>query len=131
MSIADPIADMLTRIRNASMAGFKKVQVPDSKQKRIILDILKKEGFIRDYQIEKVRKISEIQVELKYHNGFPVIHTMKRISKPSLRYYEKASEFRPVRNNLGISIVSTSRGIMTSTMAKELNLGGEVLCKVW
>ena len=131
MSIIDPIADLLTRIRNGSMAGFKRVRVPASKQKYIILNILKDEGFIKGYQVEKIGKISHIDVELKYYDGLPVIHTIKRLSKPSLRYYQKVKEIKPVRNNLGVAIMSTSKGIMTSAKAKELNLGGEVLCKVW
>ena len=132
MSLSDPIADMLTRIRNASQAGYEKVSMPSSKQKLVILAILKDEGFIRDYNPSEKKdgKIS-VEVALKYYQSKPVIREIHRVSRPSLRYYVKAKELYPVRNNLGISIVSTPQGMMTGRKAKELKLGGELVCKLW
>ena len=133
MSLSDPIADMLTRIRNASRAGYDKVSMPSSKQKLVILDILKDEGFVRAYSVQSEEKKGKatVEVDLKHYQSKPVIREIHRVSRPSLRYYVKAKDLFPVRNNLGIAIVSTSQGMMTGRKAKELNLGGEIICKLW
>ena len=133
MSLSDPIADMLTRIRNASQAGYEKVSMPSSKQKLVILDILKDEGFVRDYSVqsEEEKGKATVEVSLKHYLSRPVIRKIHRVSRPSLRYYVKAKDLFPVRNNLGIAIISTSQGMMTGAKAKQLNLGGELICKLW
>ena len=132
MSLSDPIADMLTRIRNASSARHELVSFPGSKLKVAILDILKTEGYIENFTLKKENKKSDIEVKLKYIQGRqPVIRQLERISKPGRRYYVNAPELRPVRNNMGIAIVSTSRGVMTGRKAKKLNVGGELICEVW
>ena len=132
MSLSDPIADMLTRIRNASRAGYEKVTMPSSKQKLVILDILETEGFIKNYsQEEKKGGKADVEVSLKYYQSKPVIREIHRISRPSLRHYVKTKDLLPVRNNLGISIISTPQGIMTGREAKKLRLGGELICKLW
>ncbi len=132
MSMSDPIADMLTRIRNASSARHPSVLFPGSKLKVAILDILRKEGFIESYQVKKQEKKTDIEVKLRYlTNRRPVISELERVSVPGRRHYVNASELRPVRNNMGIAIVSTSRGVMTGRKARKLNIGGEVICRVW
>lgn len=131
MSMSDNIADMLTRIRNGSRAGHPKVIFPGSRLKEAILDILKTEGYIEDFQVKRVSKKSDIEVQLKYQGKKPVIKQLERISRPGRRSYISASDLRPVRNNMGIAIVSTSRGVMTGRKAKRLNVGGEILCEVW
>ncbi|MBX7056495.1 MAG: 30S ribosomal protein S8 [Leptospirales bacterium] len=131
MSLADPIADMLTRIRNASRAGHPSVSFPGSRLKVAILDILKKEGFIDEYQLRKASNKTDIEVKLKYADKRPVIRQIERVSRPGRRFYTAAEKLRPVRNNLGISIISTSQGVMTGRKARKLNIGGEVLCRVW
>ncbi len=131
MSLTDPIADMLTRLRNASRAGHPSVTFPGSRLKVAILDILKVEGFIAEYAVKKQNNKSDIEVRLKYANKQPVIRQIQRVSRPGRRYYMKAQEMRPVRNNIGIAIVSTSQGVMTGRKARKLNIGGEILCRVW
>ncbi|MBI3395913.1 MAG: 30S ribosomal protein S8 [Spirochaetia bacterium] len=131
MSLCDPIADMLTRIRNASNAKKSHVSFPGSKLKLSILDILKKEGFIENYTVKKESRKSDLEVKLKYFEKEPVIQQMERVSRPGRRYYVQAKDLRPVRNNLGISIVSTSQGVMTGRRARSLNVGGEIICRVW
>ncbi len=131
MSLTDPIADMLTRLRNASRAGHPSVTFPGSRLKVAILDILKVEGFIAEYAVKKANNKSDIEVRLKYANKQPVIRQIQRVSRPGRRYYMKAQEMRPVRNNIGIAIVSTSQGVMTGRKARKLNIGGEILCRVW
>ncbi len=131
MSLADPIADMLTRIRNASRAGHPSVSFPGSRLKAAILDILKKEGFIDEFQVRKANNKTDIEVKLKYADRRPVIRQIERVSSPGRRFYIAADKLRPVRNNMGISIVSTSQGVMTGRKARKLNIGGEVLCRVW
>jgi small subunit ribosomal protein S8 len=131
MSITDPIADMLTRIRNAVQAKHDSVLIPCSKQKLEIARILKEEGFIEDYAVEvDVRK--NIVVTLKYgKNGQKVINGIKRISKPGLRVYVEANKLPRVLNGLGIAIISTSKGVMTDKDAKVKHVGGEILAYVW
>ena len=132
MSVTDPIADMLTRVRNANQMRYSEVVVPSSNVKERIVEILKSEGYITDYKIEKGQVQDNIVITLKYgKNKERVISGLKRISKPGLRVYAKAEEIPNVLNGLGISIVSTSKGIMTGKEAKKENLGGEVLAYVW
>ena len=129
--VTDPIADMLTRIRNANTMRYKEVEIPSSKVKVEIAKILKNEGFINDYKIKKNNVQDVIVLSLKYNNKERVITGLKRISKPGLRVYAKSSEIPRVLNGLGIAIISTSKGIMTGKDAKAANLGGEVLAYVW
>ncbi len=132
MSVSDPIADMLTRIRNANQMRYKEVEVPTSTIKEQIARILKEEGFISGYKIKKNTIQNIIILNLKYgDNKERVITGLKRISKPGLRVYAKANELPKVLNGLGIAIVSTSKGIMTDKKAREASLGGEVLAYIW
>lgn len=132
MSVTDPIADLLTRIRNANQMRYNEVVVPSSNVKLKIVGILKNEGYITDYKVEKGEVQDNIIITLKYgQNKERVISGLKRISKPGLRVYAKAEEVPTVLNGLGISIVSTSKGIMTGKEARKENLGGEVLAYVW
>ena len=132
MSVTDPIADLLTRLRNANQMRYNEVVVPSSNVKLTIVDILKKEGYIANYKVEKNDVQDNIIITLKYGaNKERVISGLKRISKPGLRVYAKKDEVPTVLNGLGISIISTSQGIMTGKEAKKLNLGGEVLAYIW
>jgi small subunit ribosomal protein S8 len=132
MTIADPIGDMITRIRNAQMRQLNNVTVPNSKFRTKILDILKQEGFISNYKpLANEEKKFNLSVELKYSNGMPVIREIKRISKPGRRIYAKASSIPRIQNGLGLAIVSTSKGIMTDNEARNQNIGGEILCRVF
>ena len=129
--MTDPIADMLTRIRNANQMRKETVVVPTSKVKSAILEVLKSEGFIADYAVSADIK-SETTITLKYsENNQRVIKGLKRISKPSLHVYSKAEELPKVLNGLGVAIISTSQGIMSDKQARKLNIGGEVLAYVW
>lgn len=128
----DPIADMLTRIRNANSIKQETVLIPQSKTKLAIAEILKKEGFIVDYKTNTENGVPMIEVTLKYGpNGEKVIQGLKRISKPGLRMYANAEELPRVLNGLGIAIISTSKGIVTDKVARKMNVGGEVLAYVW
>ena len=132
MSVTDPIADLLTRMRNANQMRYNEVVVPSSNVKLRMVEILKEEGYIANYKIEKNEVQDNIIITLKYGNNKErVISGLKRISKPGLRVYAKAEEIPTVLNGLGISIVSTSKGIMTGKEARKENLGGEVLAYVW
>lgn len=132
MVLTDTIADMLTRIRNILMIKGEKVEIPASKEKQAIAEILLNEGYIKDYEIVDNGKFKTIVVTLKYGaNGEKVIQGLKRISKPGLRVYVSADKLPKVINGLGIAIVSTNKGIITDKKARELNVGGEVLCYVW
>jgi small subunit ribosomal protein S8 len=132
MTIADPIGDMITRIRNAQMRQLNNVTVPNSKFRARILDILKQEGFISNYKsLTDPDKKFNISVELKYSNGLPVIKEIKRVSKPGRRIYAKASSIPKIQNGLGLAIVSTSKGIMTDNEARSQNIGGEIICRVF
>ena len=130
MSMQDPIADMLTRIRNGQAAGKKVVSMPSSRVKISIANVLKDEGYISNVNKEDVDGKAELSIELKYHQGRPVIDMLKRVSKPSLRIYKKSNELPRVLDGLGIAIVSTSRGVMTDRAARKTGHGGEVLCIV-
>lgn len=132
MSMSDPLADLLTRIRNALHAGFPTVEVPSSKLKIHVCDVLKHEGYIVDYVSEDDGKQGILRIQLKYtEERKPVIQGIKRVSKPSLRIYSGANDIAPVRSGLGISVVTTSKGVMTAKQARTENVGGEVLCEVW
>ena len=128
----DPVGDMITRIRNAQMRLLSKVKIPSSKFRGKILDVLKNEGFILDYKMlsEEGNKTS-FSVNLKYSNGSPVIREIKRISKPGRRIYAKATSMPKIQNGLGLAIISTSKGIMTDNDARNNNIGGEIICKVF
>ncbi len=130
MSMQDPIADMLTRIRNGQSAGKKVVSMPSSKVKLSIANVLKEEGYITDITKQENDGKPELSIELKYHQGRPVIDMIKRVSKPSLRIYKRSNELPRVLDGLGIAIVSTSRGVMTDRAARKTGHGGEVLCIV-
>ncbi|MBE3595366.1 MAG: 30S ribosomal protein S8 [Candidatus Carbobacillus altaicus] len=132
MVMTDPIADMLTRIRNANMARKDKVEMPSSRMKREIAEILKREGFIRDYEVIEDNKQGILRIFLKYGpNNERVISGLKRISKPGLRVYAKSDELPRVLGGLGIAIVSTSNGVMTDKEARAKHTGGEVLAYIW
>jgi len=132
MAMSDPIADMLTRIRNANLVRHETVEVPASKIKRQIAEILKREGFIRDAEYIEDNKQGIIRIFLKYGpNNERVITGLKRISKPGLRVYTKSNEIPRVLGGLGIAILSTSKGILTDKEARQLKVGGEVICYVW
>ena len=129
--VTDPIADMLTRIRNANQMRYKEVEVPASKMKNEIARILKAEGFIVDYKVKKNNIQDILVLSLKYVDKERVITGLKRISKPGLRVYAKAEEVPSVLNGLGIAIISTSKGVMTDKEARANSLGGEVLAYIW
>lgn len=132
MSVSDPIADMLTRIRNALAAGIDTVEMPHSVMKSEMARILKREGYIVDYTTEGHANKRTLRVYLKYdRNQKPAIQGLKRISKPGLRRYVGASEIKRVLNGLGTAIISTSAGVMTDAEARKQNVGGEVLCQIW
>jgi small subunit ribosomal protein S8 len=128
----DPLGDMLTRIRNAQMRGKSTVRTPASRLRAWVLDVLKDEGYIRGY--EKVSAEGgqpELEISLKYYEGEPVIRDLKRVSKPGRRVYAAVKDIPSVRNGLGVSIVSTPKGVMTDAAARSANVGGEVLCTVF
>ena len=129
--MTDPIADMLTRIRNANQNHAKTVSMPSSKMKLEIANILKEEGYISDVSIEKNEVQDNLTLTLKYHNKERVITGLKRISKPGLRVYAKAEDIPHVLNGLGIAIISTPKGVMTDKNARKNNVGGEVIAYVW
>ena len=132
MSLTDPLADMLTRIRNAIHAQFETVDIPSSKMKEAIANSLKKEGYILDFKVLKDNKQNILRVQLKYLNDKSnAIENIKRISKPSMRVYVKKDEIQPVRRYSGISLLSTTQGILTDREARTRGLGGEVICEVW
>ena len=130
--MTDPIADMLTRIRNAVRIERSTVEVPTSKVKRGLAEVLKREGYIWDWSEVKDAKFPQLRLDLKYGpNGERVIRKIRRVSKPGRRIYNRAAELRPILNGLGISIISTSRGVISDREARQRNLGGEVLCEIW
>jgi small subunit ribosomal protein S8 len=132
VSVNDPIADMLTRIRNACMARHTIVAIPSSKMKVAIAEILKREGFIRDFELQKGQPFDTIQITLKYTSDRrPVITGLKRVSKPGLRIYTGRADIPRVRGGLGLSILSTPKGVMAGHEAWQEHVGGEVLCYVW
>lgn len=131
MPVTDTIADFLTRIRNASSAKHKVVDIPASKLKMAIAAILKDQGFITDFEKVDDDKQGVIQVKLRYYLGQPAIREIKRVSKPGRRLYAGADKLPRVRNGLGIAIISTPQGVMSDKEARRLNVGGEVLCTIW
>ena len=131
MSMTDPIADLFTRIRNGLMVHHGKVDIPNSKIKTRIVEILKEEGFIRHFRVFEDNKQGILRVYLKYHNEDPAIHGIKRISKPGRRTYVDKNEIPRVLNGLGTALISTSAGVMTDQVAREKGIGGEVLGHVW
>ena len=131
MAITDPIGDLLARIRNGQLRGTAKIKSPASKLRVRVLDVLQAEGFIRGYAEVEFKGHKELEIELKYHDGRPVIRELKRVSTPGRRVYAGAKELRPHRQGLGLSIVSTPQGVMTDVSAREKNVGGEVLCRVF
>ena len=132
MSMTDPLGDMLTRIRNAQVRGRSKVSTPASKLRARVLDVLQAEGFIRGYsEVEYAGGKAEIEIELKYFDGEPVIREIQRVSKPGRRVYSSVKTIPTVQNGLGISILSTPRGVMADHEARDRNVGGEVLCRVF
>ena len=132
MSMTDPLADLLTRIRNGQRAHKETVVAPASRLRSNVLEVLKNEGYIRGYSQYEVRPgISVIKIELKYHEGDPVIREINRVSTPGCRVYSKIKDLPRIYNGLGISILSTPRGVMSDSEARDANVGGEVLCQVF
>lgn len=132
MTLSDPIADMLNRVRNAGKAKFNSLDIPGSKIKTEIAKVLKREGYIRNYKFIKDNKQGILRIYLKYdRNQKSAIYFLKRVSKPSRRVYVKSEEVEPIFNGTGISIISTSRGIMTDKEARAAKVGGEILCNIW
>lgn len=130
--MTDPIADMLTRIRNAVSVERPQVEMPVSKVKKGVAEVLKREGYIWDWTTEEASPIGQLRIELKYGpSGEQVIRKIKRVSKPGCRVYSRAKDLRPVLNGLGISILSTSQGVMSDREARQQKIGGEVLCEIW
>ena len=130
MSLSDPIGDMLARIKNSQMRNHKKVQLPSSKFKIKIADVLKSEGYIIDYKVTEEKK-PNLEINLKYNLGNPVISSIERISKPGRRIFSSAESLPKINNGLGIAIVSTPKGVMTDINARKQNIGGEIICKVF
>lgn len=132
MSLSDPLGDMLTRIRNGQHARMSTVESPASKLRSNVLEVLKREGYIRGYSQEEVRPgVANLRIELKYHEGGPVIKQIARVSKPGRRVYSKIADLPRFYNGLGIQILSTPRGVMSDNEARAANVGGEVLCRVF
>jgi len=130
MSMSDPIADMLTRIRNAQMVGHTEVAMPASRLKTSIAKVLKDEGYIEDFALRENGVMKELRIALKYYAGRPVIERLERVSKPGLRVYRGRDDIPRVMNGLGVAILSTSRGVMTDRKARADGVGGEILCIV-
>jgi small subunit ribosomal protein S8 len=129
--LTDPIADMLTRVRNSLKAGHLRVDIPSSKLKISVARILKNEGFIKNYKILDDKRQKLLRIYLKYGtNRQPAIYSLERVSKPGRRVYSNAEDLKPILNNIGIWILSTSKGVITNKAAKKLNVGGEILCKI-
>ena len=131
MSLSDPIGDMIARIKNAQSRNHKKVNLPSSNFKTKIADILKNEGFIKDFNVKKENNITTLTLELKYHSGNPVIGTIERVSKPGRRIFSRAESLPKINNGLGIAIISTPKGVMTDVDARKQRVGGEIICKVF
>ena len=131
MSLSDPIGDMIARVKNAQDRNHKNVELPSSNFKVKIADILKNEGFIRDFKVSTEKNKSIISLELKYHSGSPVISTFERVSKPGRRIFSSAEGLPKINNGLGIAIISTPKGVMTDMDARKQRVGGEIICKVF
>ncbi|MCA9709924.1 MAG: 30S ribosomal protein S8 [Myxococcales bacterium] len=131
MSMTDPISDMLTRIRNATIAGHEELTLPASRVKRRIVEILKEEGYIEDFERHEEGPQGTLSIRLKWHGDQPAIEGLRRVSRPGQRRYARSSEIPKVRNGLGIMIVSTSKGMMTDRAARKAGVGGELICSIW
>ena len=131
MSLNDPISDMIARINNGQMRSSKKIEMPSSVFKIKILNVLKNEGFIHDYSLDKNKEKSNITINLKYKMGNPVINNIQRISKPGRRIYSSAESLPKINNGLGVAIISTPKGVMSDIDARKQNIGGEIICKVF
>ena len=131
MSLGDPIGDMIARVKNAQARKHKKVELPSSKFKSKIADILKNEGFIKDFKVSTEEKENILSLELKYHSGNPVISNFERVSKPGRRIFSSADSLPKINNGLGIAILSTPKGVMTDIDARKQKVGGEIVCKVF
>lgn len=132
MAVNDPIGDMLTRIRNAQLRRRPKVSTPASNMRARVLDVLVEEGYIRGYtRVEQKGSLPEFEIELKYFNGQPAIKEISRVSTPGRRVYSPVRDLKSVANGLGVAILSTPKGVMTGVRARQLGVGGEILCKVW
>jgi len=132
MSLSDPIGDMIARIKNAQVRNHKKLELPSSNFKVKIADVLKNEGFIIDYKVNKKESNkADLMINLKYNSGSPVINTIERISKPGRRIFSRAQSLPKINNGLGIAIISTPKGVMTDIDARKQKLGGEIICKVF
>ena len=132
MSLSDPIGDMIARIKNAQVRNHKKLELPSSNFKVKIADVLKNEGFIIDYKVNKKESNkADLMINLKYNSGSPVISTIERVSKPGRRIFSSAESLPKINNGLGIAIVSTPRGVMTDIDARKQKIGGEIICKVF
>ena len=131
MSLSDPIGDMIARVKNAQARKHRKVELPSSKFKSKIADILKNEGFIKDFKVSTEEKKNILSLELKYHSGNPVISNFERVSKPGRRIFSSADSLPKINNGLGIAILSTPKGVMTDIDARKQKVGGEIVCKVF
>ena len=132
MSLTDPVGDMIARIKNAQLRNHKKVELPSSKFKIKIANVLKNEGFIIDYKVlERQSNKSDLEINLKYNSGSPVINAIERVSKPGRRIFSSASSLPKINNGLGIAIISTPKGVMTDIDARKQKVGGEIICKVF
>lgn len=132
MALSDPLGDLLTRIRNGQMANKRKISAPGSRLHQNVLEVLQREGFIRGYEVRDVRPgVREVEIQLKYNEGEPVIQEISRISRPGRRVYSKIKELPRVYNGLGITILSTPQGVLSDAEARQANVGGEVLCRVF
>ena len=131
MSLSDPIGDMIARVKNAQARNQKKVEIPSSNFKSKIADILKNEGFIKDFKVNLENNKSVLSMELKYHSGNPVISAFERVSKPGRRIFSSAESLPKINNGLGIAIISTPKGVMTDIDARKQKVGGEIICKVF
>ena len=131
MSLSDPIGDMIARIKNAQLRNHKKVQLPSSKFKVKIAEVLKSEGYIIDYKVSQETNKPYLEISLKYHSGNPVISSIQRVSKPGRRVFSRAESLPKINNGLGIAIISTPKGVMTDIDARKQKVGGEIICKVF
>ena len=131
MSLSDPIGDMIARVKNAQLRNHKKVELPSSNFKTKIANILKNEGFIKEFKVDDTTNKPILSLELKYHSGNPVISTFERVSKPGRRIFSSAESLPKINNGLGIAIISTPKGVMTDIDARKQKLGGEIICKVF
>ena len=131
MSLSDPIGDMLARLKNSQKRNHKKIELPSSKFKAKIAEILKSEGYIIDYEVKSEQNKSNLSISLKYSSGNPVISSIERVSKPGRRIFSSAESLPKVNNGLGIAIISTPKGVMTDIDARKQKVGGEIICKVF